>query len=82
MRLHMSSKGQVVLPSEVRRKYGLSAGTELELVDAGDHLVVWPAAADPVARLKGLLAPRPGERSLVQALFESRRADRGRENRR
>jgi AbrB family looped-hinge helix DNA binding protein len=79
MRVKMSSKGQVVLPAEVRRKYRLDAGAELELVDAGDHLVVWPAAVDPVGRLKGLLAAMPGERSLVEALLASRRADVGRE---
>ena len=79
MRLRMSSKGQVVLPAEVRRKYGLAAGAELDLVDAGDHLVVWPAAVDPVIRLKGLLAAAPGERSLVAALLESRKADLRRE---
>jgi AbrB family looped-hinge helix DNA binding protein len=79
MRIHMSSKGQVVLPSEVRRRYGLAAGAELELVDAGDHLVVWPASADPVSRLKGLLAAGPGEASLLAALAESRADDRERE---
>jgi AbrB family looped-hinge helix DNA binding protein len=76
MRLRMSSKGQVVLPAEVRRKYRLAAGAELELLDAGDHLVVWPAAVDPVARLKGLLAAGPGEESLLSALAESRAAER------
>ena len=75
MRIRMSSKGQVVLPAAVRRKYGLSAGDELELADAGDHLVVWPAAPDPVTRLQGFLSARPGETSLVDALLESRRAD-------
>ena len=79
MRIRMSSKGQVVLPAEVRRRYGLTAGAELELVDAGDHLVVRPASGDPVARLKGLLAARPGEKSLVDALVEARKVDMQRE---
>jgi AbrB family looped-hinge helix DNA binding protein len=75
MRIRMSSKGQVVLPAGVRRKYGLAAGDELELVDAGDHLVVWPTVADSAARLRGLLSAGPGEKSLTQALRESRTAD-------
>lgn len=79
MRIRMSSKGQVVLPAEVRRKYGLTAGAELELVDAGDHLVVMPTVKDPVARLRGLLAARQGQRSLVDALREGRKADREQE---
>lgn len=71
----MSSKGQVVLSPGIRRKCRLSAGDELELVDAGDHLAVWPAPADPVTRLRGLLAASPSQRSLVESLLESRRTD-------
>ncbi len=79
MRIRISSKGQVVLPAEMRRRYGLAAGDELEIVDAGDHLVVRPAEGDPVARLRGLLAARRGQRSLVDALLEARRDDSRRE---
>ena len=70
-----SHQGQVVLPAEVRRRYGLCPGAELELVDAGDHLVMRPRATDAVAVLTGLLRAGPGERSLVDALLESRRTD-------
>jgi AbrB family looped-hinge helix DNA binding protein len=76
MRIRMSSKGQVVLPAEIRRKYRLGAGSELELLDVGDHLLAWPVSADPVSRLKGLLAAGPGEESLVEALMKSRAAER------
>ena len=79
MRVRMSSKGQVVLPAEVRRRYGLTAGDELELVDTGDHLVLRPGESDPVGRLKGLLAAQKGQRSLVDALLEARRDDSRRE---
>ena len=33
MRIRISSKGQVVLPAEMRRRYGLAAGDELEIVE-------------------------------------------------
>ena len=75
MHVRMSSKGQIVLPSEVRRRYGLHAGAELELVDAGDHMVIRPCATDAVALLTGLLRAGSGERSLVEALLEARRSD-------
>ena len=76
MRIRVSSKGQVVLPAEIRRKFRLEAGSELELLDMGDHLVAWPVRTDPVARLRGLLAAGPGERSLIEALMETRAAER------
>ena len=76
MKIRVSSKGQVVLPAEIRRKYRLEAGSELELLDLGDHLVAWPAATDRVARLRGLLAAEPGEESLLDTLMEARTAER------
>lgn len=79
MRVRVSSKGQVVLPATVRRKYGLTAGSELELADSGDHLALWPVTSDPVERLRGLLAAAPGQRMLTEALLASRRNDVERE---
>ena len=29
----MSSKGQIVLPAEIREKYGISKGSQLEIVE-------------------------------------------------
>ena len=76
MLIRMSSKGQVVLPADIRRKYRLDAGAELELLDVGDHLVVWPVSTNAVSHLRGLLAAGPGEQSLVDALMKSRAAER------
>ena len=53
-RATVSSKGQVVLPADVRTKLGLVQGSVLRFVadEAGVHLL--PAAGD-VRRLKGRL---------------------------
>ncbi len=50
----VSSKGQVVIPREVRTKLGLTQGSVLRFVDDGDHVRLLPAAGD-VRRLKGRL---------------------------
>jgi antitoxin PrlF len=57
-RATMSSKGQLVLPAELRSRLGLVQGSVLRLVadEAGVHLL--PVAGD-VRRLKGRLA-KPG----------------------
>jgi antitoxin PrlF len=31
----LTERGQVVVPADIRRKYGLSAGTQVEFVDDG-----------------------------------------------
>lgn len=56
-RATVSSKGQVVLPADVRRKLGLVQGSVLRFVldDSGVHLL--PPSGD-VRRLKGRL-PKP-----------------------
>ncbi len=55
----VSSKGQVVIPSDVRKKLGLTQGSVLRFVEDGDNVRLLPAAAD-VRRLKGRLA-KPAE---------------------
>ncbi len=51
----VSSKGQVVIPSDVRKKLGLTQGSVLRFVEDGDNVRLLPAAGD-VRRLKGRLA--------------------------
>lgn len=51
----VSSKGQVVIPADVRRKLGLTQGSTLRFRVEGDSVRLLPAAGD-VRRLKGRLA--------------------------
>jgi antitoxin PrlF len=36
----VSEKGQIVIPSEMRRKFGITAGTQLEFIEEGATLRV------------------------------------------
>jgi antitoxin PrlF len=55
----LSSKGQVVVPSDVRKRLGLVQGSVLRFVLDEDGVRLLPAAGD-VKRLKGRL-PAPPE---------------------
>ena len=72
----MSSKGWVVIPSELRKKYKLIPGTPIAIVDYGGVLAILPALTDPVDQSSGILK---GKRSLTKALLEERRLERQRE---
>jgi len=72
MRVTVSSKGQIVLPAEIRRKYGLSAGTRLQLVDLGGHISLVPAMDDAVGDAFGMLEDGPSTADLVRARGEDR----------
>lgn len=52
----VSSKGQVVIPSDVRHKLGLTQGSVLRFVVEGDSVRLLAAGGD-IRRLKGRLAP-------------------------
>jgi antitoxin PrlF len=56
--LLVSSKGQIVLPVETRRKLGLGPGTRMELTEEPDGIrlkVVRSVPASDVGRLAGLV---------------------------
>ncbi len=75
MRTTVSQRGQTVIPAELRRRYRIEEGTQIEWVDTGAGLKVIPIPSDPVGSLRGI---GKGER-LVDRLLLERRRDRARE---
>jgi AbrB family looped-hinge helix DNA binding protein len=74
----VSSKGWVVIPAELRKKYRLRAGTRVRVVDYGGVLSLHPELADPVKQSRGMLKGGP---SLTAALLRERTKERKREDR-
>ena len=74
--LTMSGKGWVVIPQELRRRYGLKKGDRVHVVDYGGVISIVPASESPIDSTEGMLR---GKKSLVEALIKSRQedADRG-----
>jgi AbrB family looped-hinge helix DNA binding protein len=75
MTLTISTKGWVVIPAELRKKYGLKPGTAVQIVDYGGVLALVPALDDPVTHTAGMLA-QPGS-SLTRALLAEHRQELG-----
>lgn len=55
---HVSEKGWVVIPQDLREKYGLEKGTPVRFVDYGGVVAIVPLPRDPVASGYGLLRGR------------------------
>jgi AbrB family looped-hinge helix DNA binding protein len=72
----VSTKGWVVIPKDLRKKYGLEKGTQVQVVDYGDVLALIPLPDDPVEALHGMLEGGP---SLTADLLEERARERSRE---
>ncbi len=68
----VSTKGWVVIPKELRKKYKLTQGTRVQVVEYGNVLVLVPLSADPITALHGMLADGP---SLTNALLMQRKQD-------
>lgn len=73
----LTSKGQVTIPSEIRRRMGLKAGDKLDFrVDDDGRLTVRLTSETTYRRLVGLLSHRARERPA--SVNEMRRAVRER----
>ena len=72
----VTTRGQTVVPAEIRRRYGIEEGSRLEWVDDGRSIRVIPVPADPVKALRG---SAKGE-GLYDRLMEERARERAREN--
>jgi len=77
MKTTVSSKGQIVLPAELRKKHGIKTGDELDVVELSGSIYLVPVAeGDPLDRLQGLL---PGDGYSTEQFLAQRRADEERE---
>ena len=72
----VSTKGQIVIPAELRDRLGLRPGALVRIEADGKALRVTKETDDPIAAARGLCQ---GGRSLTAALLKSRRGELARE---
>jgi AbrB family looped-hinge helix DNA binding protein len=77
----ISSKGQVVIPAELREQFGLEKGTPATWSEEQGRLVLTPITAGRLREIRGFLKPAPGVPSMFEDLFEERERERKREKR-
>ena len=72
METTMTSKEQIVIPSSLRRKFGLKEGVRIQLLDDGEQIVLKPITPQYVRKLRGILKSSKG----MQALIEDRQMEK------
>ena len=46
-------KGQIVIPAELRKKYGIKAGTKIQIIDENERIVLQPITREYIHSLRG-----------------------------
>jgi AbrB family looped-hinge helix DNA binding protein len=69
----ISSKGWVVIPASLRKKFNLEAGMKVLVKEVDGQIVLEPQIKDPVDLLFGKLS---GGESLTQVLLKEKSEDR------
>ncbi len=66
------SKGQIVIPAGIRKRYHIEPGTEMQILEYGGIIYLIPPVEDPIKAACGLLLPKP---SLGERLLKERKKD-------
>ena len=78
-RTRISSKGQVVIPAELREELGLQKGTPATWTEEKGRLILTPITLQRIREARGFLKPGPGVPSAFEGMFEERERERRRE---
>lgn len=68
----ISTKGQVVIPAELRKKHRLEPGANVRIFEYGDLICIAPVVKDPIEAAYGSLPQGP---SLSEELLKGRKKD-------
>ena len=72
----VTSKGQVVIPSRIRRKYNIKKGTKLYVEEKGEYIILKPITEEYFEKIAGVL---PTKGKLSRVLLKDRAEEKERE---
>jgi AbrB family looped-hinge helix DNA binding protein len=75
MKTYASTKGQIVIPVELRRKYKIKAGTKINVIDTGEAILLKPVTEESLMQLQGRLKGK----GVLKSMLEERRKEAERE---
>ena len=74
----VSEKGWIVIPKEIRKRFGLKKGNQLNIVDFGRGIYLFPVSEDPIRDSFGMLKGDDSQ-SIMQEFLEDKRREREKE---
>lgn len=73
---YVTSKGQLVIPARIRRKYGIKSGTKVRFVEREHEILFQPVTSEYIRSVCGMLK---SETSATRELLEERSTEKERE---
>jgi len=73
---YVTSKGQLVVPAKLRRRYGIKPGTKVCFIERGNEILFQPVTKEYIRSVRGMLK---SETSVTQELLKERAKDKERE---
>ncbi len=71
MKTYVNGKGQIVIPAELRRKYGIQPGTRIFMIDNGEAIILKPVNEESLKRLQGKFKGK----GMLKSLLEERQKE-------
>lgn len=68
----MSTKGRIVIPSNIRKRYGLKPGAKIRFIERGNEIILQPVTRTFLRSVHGMLASKT---SATKELLEERGRD-------
>ena len=69
----MTSKGQIVVPARLRRRYGLKPGVKVYFIERDNEILFQPVTREFIRSVHGMLS---SDTSLTKELLQERARDR------
>ena len=73
----VTTKGQLVIPAGIRRRFGIKTGTRVHFVEREGEIVMRPVTGEAIRNLCGMLK---SETSVTRELLEERARDKEHED--
>jgi AbrB family looped-hinge helix DNA binding protein len=71
MESRITVKGQIVIPAFLRRKYGITPGTKIQISDDGERIILKPVTDEFYGKLRGSLKGK----TALKILMDDRAAE-------
>jgi AbrB family looped-hinge helix DNA binding protein len=69
----ITSKGQIVIPVKIRRKYGMKNGIKVAFIEQGDKVMIQPLDKEYFNKLAGILDEKG---KMLKSLMEDKKKER------